>query len=288
MDDLRLFRNADDRWTTFGELTDTLRELGAADCDVLFVQSGVMFGAPNPELRRKEYTALLFEALRELRVGTIIVPTFTFSFCNGEAYDVSRSKSCMGALSEYIRTQDGAVRTLDPLLSMVTLGKESDLLGQALAPNSLGEGSGYDRIHRAGDRVKFLCYGSDFCEYFTYIHYVEKMLDVPYRFDMRFDGTIIAADGTQSARTQYIHTACAGVEPAAFPQLRQYLIDRGEMRAARAGEADLVCVPEPAVYGAIERKLSENINYFLARPFTAADLTHEYKYGKDGNRVTHC
>ena len=39
--------------------------------------------------------------------GTIIVPTFTYSYRRNEVFDVSRSVSINGVFSEYIRKLDG-------------------------------------------------------------------------------------------------------------------------------------------------------------------------------------
>ena len=288
MEDVLLFKDEDGNWTSLSQLVDALFSIGAADCDVLVVQTGILFGIPNRNLKRRAFVEYLFEALRSLKVDTMIIPTFSFSFCNHEDYDVIKTKSCLGMLADYALGVDGVRRTHDPLLSMAVIGKEINLLGEALAENSLGPGSAFDIIHHLTRNVKFLCYGSEFSEYFTYIHYVEKMLEVPYRFDIGFDGTIIDEKGVSKKRTQYIHTACGGVEPAAFPQLKQSLINDKAMEVKRTGSTDLVCVAEPDVFRMIEHKLRDNIYYFLAHPYTEKDLTHIYKYGKDGNRITHC
>jgi len=287
MEEINLYTGSDGRWVTNCELIEKLRSIGAEECDLLVVQTGVMFGNPNLTLGRKGYLAELYGVLQELHVDTLAVPTFTYSFCNHEDYDVRRSKTCLGGLAEYIRMRPEAKRSMDPLLSMVAIGKRQNMFDGDLGHNSLGAGSAYDRIHHTKN-TKFLCFGSNFSEYFTYVHYVEKMLDVPYRFDVEFSGNIIDEYGNVTADTHSIHTACGKVEPAAFPQLRDVMVKKGTMALCMAGDAELICVKETDVYTEIVHQLDKNINYFLKRPFSPQDLTHTYKYGKNGERVTHC
>ena len=89
----------------------------------------------------------------------------------------------MGALSEYIRKQDGRYRTLDPLLSLSVPEKMKDKFS-SVSDHSLGKGSGLDILHSLNS-VKFLFLGAKQGECFTYVHYVEKMLEVPYRYDQK-------------------------------------------------------------------------------------------------------
>lgn len=78
-----------------------------------------LFGTPNPNLKRKELLGEIYETLLTLKVSTICMPTFTFSFCNGKDYDPRHSGSKMGALNEYFRKQDGVIRSVDPLMSVL-------------------------------------------------------------------------------------------------------------------------------------------------------------------------
>lgn len=287
MEKVNLFKSQDGEWVSNTSALEMLRKIGASDCEILVVQTGVEFGVPNLQLPRREYLGRLYEVLAELRVDTLVVPTFTFSFCNNEVFDVRKSKTSMGALAEYIRTRPNARRSLDPLLSMSVIGKQDHILDGDLGDNSLGVGSAYDRLHRTND-VKFLCFGSDFSEYFTYVHYVEKMLDVPYRFDQEFHGTIIDWDGKAYEDTHYIHTACGGVVPSAFPHFKELLVQKGMMQSVRMGDSEAVCIKERDVYSETVRQIRGNIHYFLKKPFVDEDLTKVYQYGRHGERVTHC
>lgn len=283
-----LFCDGDGRWFKETDILESLKQVGAGECDILVVQTGVSFGFPNTQLNRKEYMDRLYQQLLAIHVDTLVVPVFTYSFCNGENFDVKHSKTSMGALAEYIRNRPAAKRSLDPLLSMVVIGKEKNIFDGDLGNHSFGESSAYDRLHKSLKKVKFLCYGTEFSEYFTYIHYIEKQINVPYRFDMTFQGKITDWNGKTYENTHSIHTACGGVKPANFPYFQDWLITKGVMKQKKIGNTNITCVAEEDVYCESVKKLRENIYYFLQQPFTNADLTYEYQYGKNGERVTHC
>ena len=93
-----LFQASGGAWVTDSDLIQSLRVVRADEADVLFVHSEMSFGLPNPDLKRSELLGAVWRCLQGLEVPTLVVPTFTFSFCNGHDYDVRWSRSKMGAL----------------------------------------------------------------------------------------------------------------------------------------------------------------------------------------------
>lgn len=270
------------------DIVNVLRGLGADCCKYLFVHTDIMFG--RILVKRREYlqylAGVLFNIYKMGGGGTLIFPSFTYSFNNREDYDVRNSKTSMGALIEYIRQQPGVVRTMDPLLSMILVGKNPHLLDGDLGQHSLGSGSAFDKLHHT-EGVSFLFFGAQFEEYFTYVHYVEKMLNVPYRFDIGFSGRIIDYYGKVREDIHYIHTQCGGVKLKNYSEMKQELIRSGKLKVAPLGDLEVALISEPDAYEAISSHI-KNSPYGFAEPFVERDLTHEYTFGKNGERVTHC
>ena len=281
-----LFSDNDGKVYSAQDIYDSLRDIGADDCDVLFIHSDVMFGNVPKDFNKKEYMQTLYSVLSELNVQ-IVVPTFTYSFCNHEDFDVRKSRTSVGALSEFIRKQDGRYRTLDPLLSLSvpeTLKEKFSTVSE----HSLGKGSGLDIIHSL-DGVKFLFFGAKQGECFTYLHYIEKMLDVPYRYDQEFSGTVIDYDGNLTEKTQYIHTHCYGVKiPENYDYFEDELIQKGKVKKIRLGNSFVSCLSEKDAYEQITDKISKDPFYFVEGKYTEADLIHKYGFGENGERITHC
>ena len=81
-----LFYDFDGNAFGYEEIHNVLAEVGVSDCETLFVHSDVVFGRPGEAFNKKNYLTTLWEILESFNVKHIIVPTFTYSFCNNENY----------------------------------------------------------------------------------------------------------------------------------------------------------------------------------------------------------
>ena len=100
---------------TTQELYDSLEEVGVKKGDVICVHSHLMaFG--KPLLKRQDFMNLIIDTLNDVigENGTLIMPTFTYSFCNKENYDMQKSPSTVGILTEYYRKYPNIERTWHP------------------------------------------------------------------------------------------------------------------------------------------------------------------------------
>lgn len=195
---MNLFYTKEKKPISNEDLLNVLDNLKAWDTDYLYVHTGLTFGLPNPVLRKNELLDCILNTLISLNVKNICFPTFTFSFCNGQVYDHNNSKSKMGAINEYARMHPDAIRSIDPLMSNVLIGQDVDLV-QNISNESIGQGSVFDKLH-AKKNVKFLFLGTKVGDCFTYMHYIEKMSNVDYRYNRKFEGDVIENDQTRSEK----------------------------------------------------------------------------------------
>ena len=261
MTDISLFQLRDGSWITSSHLLSLLEKVRAQDARVLYMHTGLTFGAPNPGLSRRELLGHLYDVVASLGVPTLLVPTFTFSFCNGNDYGVQTSRSKMGALNEYIRKLPGAIRSVDPLMSSVLIGEDRDLV-EDLGKHSIGANSTFDKLHRRGAAVTFLFVGTTVSECFTYTHYVEERLAIPYRYNRDFTGSI--TDGDRSWEDTYtLFVRYKGVMPGSSGLLESELLRRGLLRKVGCGTSSISCVDEPDGYGTIVEHLRENVSCYL-------------------------
>lgn len=283
----KLFYDSDNKLYSANDLREALISVGAADCETLFFHSDVMFGRPAEGFKRREYLDTLYEIILELNVKNLIVPTFTYSFCNNEDYDIANSKTSMGAFNEHIRKLQGRYRTDDPILS-VSVPENLKEIYLSVSNESLGEGSALDILHNMKD-VKFLFFGAEMAECFTYVHYVEKMMNVPYRFDMAFSGKVIYQDGTVKNKTQIINTQCVGVKlPTKYIYFEKEMQNNGYLKKVRVGDKYIGCLSEKDAYREIREHIACDRFYFCAEPYKEKELVHEYSYSTENGRITHC
>lgn len=264
-----LFRGRDE--VTSSDLLRCLEAVGAGDCRLLYVHSEMSFGRPNPELGKTGLLQAVLDTLLELGVPTLCVPTFTFSFCNGVSYDVTQSRSKMGVLNEYIRKLPEAERSIDPLMSSAVLGADKSVV-RDLGHQSIGEGCTFDKIH-AAKNARFLFLGVGAAKCFTYTHYVEERLRVPYRYDRAFTGTITHGDRTYQD-TYNLYVRYSGVVPESSTKFEDLLVREGLMKKVTCGDNFVSSIAEPVAYETIAGKIREDANYFLAAPPPERKDTH--------------
>lgn len=235
-----LFKH-DGRLISALDLGDTLRRLGADQCDVLYIHTGMQFGLPNLQLGRSGILEALAEVLYGLGVPTLVMPSYTFSFCNGEVFDREKTASPMGALNEYLRVRHRWIRSCDPLMSNILHGQERGLLTQ-IGKESVGRGSTFDLLSTLNAKVKFLFLGPRIHACFTYMHYLEAIKQVSYRYDFAFGGVIV--DGDRRYEDQYkLFIRDEGVQAGGGAKIYEnMLIERGIAGFQRVGGGGITVV----------------------------------------------
>lgn len=136
----------------------------------------------------------LLRAVRAIvdRGITVAVPAFTFSFCSGKPFDLSRSPSETGVLGDWLRELHGAVRGRHPIYSFVALGPLADELAACANATTFGKDSTFACFERHDARLVMAGCGFDYC---TQLHYYEEEFQVPYREYKTFEGTVDEGSG---------------------------------------------------------------------------------------------
>lgn len=127
--------------------------------------------------------------------GTIIIPTFTYSFCKGEVFDVLNTKCRkeeMGLFPNFILNTKNFIRTPDPLFSVAIKGKRVEEFSKVSYIDSFGEGGVFDLLYKLDGKI--CCIGCSL-DRATFIHYCEKKIGTTYRYDKQFSGLISHRDG---------------------------------------------------------------------------------------------
>lgn len=232
------------------EMLEKLHEIRAQDCDVLYIHTDMNFGLPIKGMKRKEIFAALYEVIKSLNVKTLVFPTFTFSFCNKEVYDVQNTKTAMGSLNEYIRLNVEGVRSLDPLLSVYVVGDSLNLVDN-LGEKSIGENSNYDRIHKCDKHVKFLFFGADMRDCFTYAHHLEAVVESPYRYYKPFTGTVINNGVEHINQRALLFSTYANCTLGSVPVVYNAMLKKGQLQQAKIGDSNFCCFSELDSYNTI-------------------------------------
>lgn len=156
-----------------------LKKAGLKSGDTALIHSEI-FHLGTPLLAKGDYLNALSQAILEIigKNGTLVIPTYTYSFCNNLDFNPAKSSSKMGALNEFIRKNIATHRTLDANFSHALIGKNSQKLVQANPTNSFGENGFFAKFKALNGKVLLL--GSPKIGG-TLFHHIEKMANVSYR-----------------------------------------------------------------------------------------------------------
>jgi aminoglycoside 3-N-acetyltransferase len=255
------------------DISAAVSDLSVAEDDVLFVHSGLRDSLRVAGGTAREKMATVLDGLRgAVPSGTLMMPTFTYSFCREEPFDVQASPSTVGVLTEWFRRQPGVRRTPEPIFSVAVQGPIRPEWEPRLFAVGDKECFGAESIFAYLLEVdaKILLYGADF-DTCTLVHYVEQAQQVPYRFMKPFSGTV-RHDGIESRVTAryFVRELRSGTEVHLGP-LASRLTDEGV--AARTVLRDgptLVAVSARALEAVATRALTADPRFVIREGHEAA------------------
>ena len=185
---------------TKDDIVNSLNEAGICKHDNLFIHSNIgFFGRLKDRNDANSYCDAFKAAILQVIgiEGTLVVPTFSYSFCNGQMFDRHKTRSVCGMFSEFIRQNPDSLRSDDANFSISAIGKYARYFTDNATSHSFGTNSFWERfLHHNGK----LCRFNLDANYMTFLHYVEKLLNVSYRYDKIFKGKSII-DGCEVEKT---------------------------------------------------------------------------------------
>ena len=179
------------------EITDALHTVGVCAGDVALVHSDAIVAAQLPPMPDDQRLDLLLDAIESAvgENGTLVMPAFSYSYTRGEPFDILRSPSTVGMLTEQFRTRAGVCRSSDPIFSFSVKGPQTHSLCVKPVQECFGKDSVFAALHQLNCQI--VCLGCSLSSGGTFTHYVEKSHGVGYRYDKTFHGTTITRDGRE-------------------------------------------------------------------------------------------
>ena len=223
------------------DFANALSSLGIRAGSTLFVHSGLQaFGKLPAGMTREPLCLTLIDVLLRAvgKNGTVVMPTFNYAFCRGVPFNVQKSPSEVGTLSEFFRGERGVVRSRHPIFSVAAYGKRARDL-TAVNMDSFGPGTFFANFLEAGGTFIFMG-GATFCNSCTFIHQIERTHGVPYRFTKRFKGTLIDGRKRKIVEATHFVRPLRSTRDIDYSRLEKRLI-RKKMFATKKVGAACIC-----------------------------------------------
>jgi aminoglycoside 3-N-acetyltransferase len=247
------------------DIVHALHAVGVRDGDVLLTHSSMAtLGLPAMGLDAGAIAATFLSAVREVvgDSGTWVLPAFTYSYTKDEVFDPTRTPPTpdMGLLPNALWRHPDAVRSLDPIFSVVAIGGRARELTAGLPSSCFGESSVFARLLQLDGAICNIGIGS----WSTFMHYVEQKLEVPYRQPRIFPGVSIIDGASRKTRISY------NARDLDHPEHDSYggRIDRegraeGSVAVSRLGRGEINLIRASRLEDLIRAGLARSLDYLV-------------------------
>ena len=190
--------------------------------------------------------------------GTVLVPTLSYATITAAhpRFDARTTPSCVGAFPEWVRQQDGVVRSVHPTHSVAGWGRDAaDFLSDHEKDRTpAGTNSPFRRLRDAGGFI--LMVGCGLLPN-TSMHGVEELSEPPYLFSHETPFQCTRADGS-SFSGEY---RCHGHFDQHYDRV-QGLLDEGELRRGQMGNAESYLIDARALWSRADEAIRSEARYF--------------------------
>lgn len=261
----------------YKNLTEAFISVGLKKGDLVFCHSNIgYFGIPEGERSVDNAFNTILNSLFDVigETGTLVVPTFTYSFCEGRIFDHDHTPSNCGVFSEKIRTLSESYRSEDPNVSVAAIGHLAKAITQKVPENTYGDNSFFERFFQS----KGVICNFNFDAASTFIHYVERRLNVPYRFDKSFTGIFIKNRIEEKRKsTIWVRYLTDGTSPK-FESFSQLAIKQNLYKTAPVGRGFVGAITAENTYHLIKSTLPLR-PWFLTEA-ELLNITPDLSYGR--------
>ena len=242
------------------QMARDLSGLGVREGGILLVHSslkslGQLAGGPETAI------AALLAALG--RDGTLLMPALSYETVNAEhaAFDVARTPSCVGALTEFFRKRAGTARSVHPTHSVCGFGPGAERLlgdhGRDVTP--CGPHSPFAKLKEESGQILFIGCG---LKPNTSMHAVEELVEPPYLYDGWVDYRITLPDGTGTTMRVRRHGFKGWAQR--YDRIEAVMAKEG-LRAGRVLAADSFLLEAPVFWRKAHQALREDPLFFVDR-----------------------
>jgi aminoglycoside 3-N-acetyltransferase len=240
------------------DFSKAFNELGIKDDDTLFIHSDILSFGKIVDISTI-MPSLMYEIISLSPKGDILMPTYTYSFTKNETYDVEKTPSTVGSLTNYFRNMKETYRTLDPIFSVSVLGDSKYL--ECDPRNCFGEKSVYAEILKS--RGKIVMLGSKFDKSLTFLHFIEQQFGVHYRKLKKFTGKKKVDNNILEDYCYFYVREPRDTVKINLDNLERYLSDKNLIKTVGVGRGSISIIDSYLLYEHCTLMLKSSENFFL-------------------------
>ena len=191
--------------------------------------------------------------------GTVLIPSFSYSFCKTGIYDKSNTKSDIGIFSEFYRNKKSGLRSDHPIFSFVCSGKYSKFFNNNNSNSATGAGSIFEKLLNINGKILFFGVGIHTC---TFLHYIEQINKVPYRYSKYFFSKKNKRSFEFYVRRTETHFF---YNPNKYSKLETALEKSEILKKVKKNKITIKSVSSKSLFNFITEKLKKNIFFIIGK-----------------------
>lgn len=219
------------------------------------------------------------EALLKASAGRpLLFPTFNYDYGRSRCFDVLTDKCQVGALNEHARQQKPAGRTQTPIFNFIELPKDN--FSASPDVNPFGESSLWNTFCNYSGRMCFMGTG---LEASTFIHYIEEIRNIGYRYIKPMPGQIVLGEIKKAIDFKFrVRPAASGAVDYDWQRIKEDLLRQSLLEEKPLGLGKVLSYSAPRVLEYWCSRISDNEFYFLTEDskakITELCLTKPYPF----------
>ena len=242
-------------------LQDILAKLKAIKIksgDNLMVHSGLKeIGKLASTKDVKKLGNLIIDSLlKAIYPGTLISPTYTYSFCKNQDFNPTNNLSNMGSLVNIFWKRKDSLRSSHPIFSVAAIGKRAKYFTKIEKNVSLGKNSFFEKLVK--ENVKILGFGIKLLPALTLLHHIEKTNAVPYRYNKIFSGRIIVGNKKIFKKYNYFVRKLELEPELRLEKIEKFLKQKNALFNISFGGSCLEVIESKKVFNLLSGKLKKD------------------------------
>ena len=174
---------------TIKDFETALKSVISPEDEIVVIISGLWAILPSLDISLKSAAQEILDSILKVVTDkrTLVMPAYNWQFCSEGIFDLNNTPSTSGVLTELFRQMDGVQRTHNPIYSHSVMGPRAAEILAIKNNTAWADDSEFGWFDKVNARIVKIGTGS--WENLAYLHRVEEMARVPYRFYKTFQGT---------------------------------------------------------------------------------------------------
>lgn len=211
--------------------------------------------------------------------GSIVVPAYTDNVLPGGSFDPKKSKPTTGAFSNKVMRRKDFIRSNDPMHSVFAWGEIQSEVKALKNESTFGKDSIFGLLRKKNCKFIFLDISIQNC--FTYVHYVEELLRVPYRKFYTYPIKIESPEGKHIQQLK-VYGKKMGVYNW-IVHMEDFLFENNYFESYQYGLSQIDIITSDVVHPIIEDTIrSEKSTHKFIWKLYFKNLIRKYILGKKG------